>query len=114
MYPTIKDFMKEYNPNRQTIIASEPEKCFFGNSPTLAILNNVYGNNAAAAWLVPELYEISIFCGLKELPDQGQLIKTAKIISYHYHWLKVDELQLFFLDSVHHVISNSIAIIILK
>lgn len=96
MYPTIKDFMKEYNPNRQTIIASEPEKCFFGNSPTLAILNNVYGNNAAAAWLVPELYEISIFCGLKELPDQGQLIKTAKIISYHYHWLKVDELQLFF------------------
>ena len=71
MYPTIKDFMKEYNPNRQTIIASEPEKCFFGNSPTLAILNNVYGNNAAAALLFIRGKRASFITHIKQKRRDG-------------------------------------------
>ena len=95
-HANIKDFIMTYTPERQTEICKNPENCYFGDSPTLGMLNNCYGNGAAEAWLVPEIVESCQFFGLREQPDNFQLEKLVRIIVANYGYLKVDELQLFF------------------
>lgn len=96
LYHTIKDFMLANSPDRQLEVCKNPDKCHFGNSPTLSQLNACYGETAAEAWLVPQLYELSEFEGLKGQADRHQLAKTAKIVSTEFYFLKTDELLLFF------------------
>ena len=96
LYPTIKDFMLANSPDRQLEICNNSDKCHFGNSPTLSQLNACYGDAAAEAWLVPQLYELGDFEGLKGQADRHQLAKTAKIIATEFYYLKTDELLLFF------------------
>ena len=96
IYPTIKDFMLANSPDRQIQVCNNPAKCHFGNSPTLSQLNVCYGATAAEAWLVPQLYELGDFEGLKRQADRHQLAKTAKIITTEFYYLKTDELLLFF------------------
>lgn len=95
-HPTIKDFMLCNNPSRQMILCCSPNYCYFGNSPTLSLLKLAYGSTAAELWLVPQLKSISDYCGLKEKVSEEQLLELATIIATHYHWLKTDELILFF------------------
>lgn len=96
IYPTVKDFMLANSPDRQTEVCADPDGCHFGGSPTLSQLNACYGGTAAEAWLVPQLYELGNFEGLKGQADRHQLAKTAKIIATEFHYLKTDELLLFF------------------
>lgn len=96
MYPTIKDFMLANSPDKQMQVCNNPDKCHFGCSPTLSQLNACYGETAAEAWLVPQLYELGDFEGLKGQADRHQLAKTAKIIVTEFYYLKTDELLLFF------------------
>ena len=96
IYPTIKDFMLANSPDRQTEVCANHYGCHFGESPTLSQLNACYGVTAAEAWLVPQLYELGNFEGLKGQADRHQLAKTAKIIATEFHYLKTDELLLFF------------------
>lgn len=60
------------------------------------MLKLAYGSTAAEVWLVPQLTSVSTFCGLKEKVSEEQLFELATIIATNYHWLKVDELMLFF------------------
>ena len=94
--PTISEFLVAYSPNRQTEICHTPEACYVGDSPTLAMLNTCSGRRAAEAWLVPEIIDACLFCGLKEQPDTYQLEKLVQIIVVNFGYLSVDELQLFF------------------
>ena len=96
LYPTIKDFMLANSPDRQMEVCNNPDKCHLGSSPTLSQLNACYGETAAEAWLVPQLYELGDFEGLKGQADRHQLAKTAKIITTEFYYLKTDELMLFF------------------
>ena len=95
-FPTIEDFMVAVNPDRQLKICEQPETCYFGNSPTLASLNDIYGRGAAEAWLLPEVQEACLFMGIKEMPDNYQSAKLVRIIVQQYGYLNVDEVQLFF------------------
>ena len=95
-FPTIEDFMVAVNPDRQLKICEQPETCYFGNSPTLASLNVIYGRGAAEAWLLPEVQEACLFMGIKEMPDNYQAAKLVRIIAQQYGYLNVDEVQLFF------------------
>ena len=95
-YPTIRDFMSAHNPSRQLEICQFPEKCFFGNSPSLVMLNECYGKGAAEGWLVPEIVDTCLFCGLTEQPGISQLEKLVRIIVTNFGYLTVDEIQLFF------------------
>ena len=95
-FPTIEDFMVAVNPDRQLKICEQPETCYFGNSPTLASLNVIYGRGAAEAWLLPEVQEACLFMGIKEMPDNYQSAKLVRIIVQQYGYLNVDEVQLFF------------------
>ena len=96
LYPTIKEFMLANSPDRQLEVCNNPDKCHFGSSLTLSQLNACYGETAAEAWLVPQLYELGDFEGLKGQADRHQLAKTAKIITTEFYYLKTDELLLFF------------------
>ena len=97
-YATIDDFLLAITPQRQVEICHAPEKCYFGDSPTLAMLNSCYGRGAAEAWLVPEVVDACLFYGLKEQPDNWQVEKLVRSIVANYGYLKVDELQLFFFN----------------
>ena len=97
-YPTVQEFLVAINPDRQLQICSNPEDCYFGNSPTLTSLNKLYGQGAAEVWLAAEVQEACLFMGIKEMPDINQTEKLVKIIALQYGYLKVDELQLFFFN----------------
>lgn len=88
--------MVAVNPDRQLQVCEKPETCYFGQSPTLASLNTIYGRGAAEAWLLPEVQEACLFMGIKEMPDNFQSAKLVRIIVQQYGYLKVDEVQLFF------------------
>ena len=90
--------MVAVNPDRQLQISEHPEECYFGQSPTLASLNVIYGRGAAEAWLLPEVQEVCLFMGIKEMPDNYQATKLVKIIVQQFGYLKVDEVQLFFFN----------------
>ena len=87
--------MVAVNPDRQLQISEHPEECYFGQSPTLASLNIIYGHGAAEAWLLPEVQDACLFMGVKEMPDNYQAEKLVKIIAQQFGFLKVDEVQLF-------------------
>lgn len=95
-YSTGKDFLIAINPARQLQVGINPGECYFGNSPTLASLNKLYGKGTAEVWLSTEVQDACLFMGVKEMPDINQTEKLVKIIVLQYGYLKVDELQLFF------------------
>lgn len=47
-------------------------------------------------WLVPQLYNLSEYCGCKEKLQGKPLEECAFIISTEFYYLKVSELMLFF------------------
>ena len=95
-YGTCESFLLANTPDRQLDICNDLNLCYFGDSPTLSIVRLAYGTNIPEAWLVPQLLDASLFCGLKQDIDKSQMRTLATIIANDYHWLKIDELLLFF------------------
>lgn len=85
-----------YNPSRQTDLCSDAERCIFGNFPTLADLKYYFGDNMPIIWLLPQLLNLSEFCGCKDKLTEGQIEETASLIARDFFYLKVTELMLFF------------------
>ncbi len=77
-------------------LCAEPDLCFFGKFPTLEMLKRAYGNNAAAYWLIPQLNNLSEFCGQKDKLTGIPLEETAWMISNEFFYMKVSEIMLFF------------------
>ena len=96
-FPTFKSFLEYNNPSRQFEIVKHPYKYLFGNSPTLSEVNIAYQNNECSnIWLIPQIADATLSCGLKEDATKGQFQTVAMGISVFYHWLKIDELMMFF------------------
>lgn len=89
-------FMTSLNPVRQLEICASTDDCIFGGYPTLAEVKRDYGSNAATAWLIPQLFDLSEFCGCKGKITDDQMRQVATIIANTYYYLKVSELMLFF------------------
>lgn len=47
-------------------------------------------------WIIPQLYDVSEFCGAKEKLSEEQLKQLAALLANECHWLKATELMLFF------------------
>ena len=47
-------------------------------------------------WLIPQLYNLSEYCGCKEKLQGKPLEECASIIANEFHYLKVSEMMLFF------------------
>ena len=66
-----------------------------GDYPTLIDICNAYGKTFAEQWLYPQIADLSMFTGAKNL-DKEQMEGLASIIAAEYRYLKVTELLLFF------------------
>ena len=93
---TIIDFMKVNSPSMQLQVCKDASTCFFGDFPTLSVIDRTYGEKKSRAWLIPQLVDLSLCCGLKEDASREQLEFTATFIATDFHWLKTSELMLFF------------------
>lgn len=89
-------FLLQYNPNAQKGICTDKRLCFFGRFPTLTMLNNAYGKNFAIVWLIPQITDVSEFCGCKDKITPAQVEQCATLIAQNYFYLKISELMLFF------------------
>ena len=76
-------------------VCSNKDECFFGDYPTLSQLK-CYGSNTPQMWLIPQLQNLSEYCGVKEKLTETQLCELSFIIATEYHYFKISELMLFF------------------
>ena len=97
-FPTFEDFAIANSPSRQITLCHDPEGCVYGDSPTLKLLDVTYGRFASAIWLVPQIADVSVCCGLKEDASEDQIKLVAAAITSKYQYLKTDELLLFFFN----------------
>lgn len=88
-------FMMSFNPDRQFRMCKDKKLCFMGDYPTLAELNMCYGLGSGAIWLVPQLFDLSEYCGVREKMNGYVLEQCAQVIDTEFFWLKVSELMLF-------------------
>ncbi len=97
-YPTVEQFLISavYNPDGQTTLCRNVNDCWFGDHPTLILLDNTYEKDVAEAWLVPQLVNISEYAGSKDKLTKEQVTECAFVIRNNYGYLKVSELMLFF------------------
>lgn len=113
-YPTFNDFAIANTPSRQISLCQDPEQCTYGDSPWLRLLDVTYGRFASAIWLVPQIADISVCCGLKEDASEAQIKLVATAIASKYKYLKTDEVMLFYSISRPVSTNDSIVISILK
>ena len=72
--------MQVMNPELQHVCATNVERAYFGTAPTLFTLRCAYHDEAATEWMLPQLYDLGEYCGVKEKLD---------------NFLKVTEVMLF-------------------
>ena len=95
-YGLRENFLTIFNPDKQREICINANLCFFGDAPTLSQINVTYGRHTAAMWLIPQLYNLSEYCGCRDKLKGKPLEECASVIASEFHWLKVTELMLFF------------------
>ena len=91
----LKELLIDYAPNKQIAICKDEELCYFGESPTLAELNNNYDSEAANAFLIPQLTNIAEFSGCKNIMSSELINECAEMIVAEYYYLKITEVMLF-------------------
>jgi len=95
-YGSRESFLTLYNPAAQREICKDSDDCFFGDHPTLGKIRAGYGENAPVMWLIPQLYNLSEYCGCKDKLQGSPLEDCANVIATDFFYLKVSELMLFF------------------
>ena len=91
-----ESFLEKLNPDVQ-IHFSDFDKVVSESDyyPSINDLCITYGKNFAAIWLVPQIDNLTLFTGAKNITEQ-QHEELSKIIAAEYGYLKVTELLLFF------------------
>lgn len=95
-YGNRQRFLEIFHVTEQTKLTRDPERCYFGQAPTMGMVNTAYGKGTAQEWLTYQLTDLSEFSGAKEKITANQIKQLADIIATDYHWLKVSEVMLFF------------------
>lgn len=91
-----KQFLVEFNPDTQMQICNDATVCITGKYPTLAEVRRDYGTSVPTAWLIPQLQDLSWYCGVRDKLNARQLEECAFVIASDFSFLKVSELMLFF------------------
>lgn len=93
-----KELFEIYNPSIQVYCGSHQEECVMEQSPTLAQVKNLYGEDVVKKWLVIELNDFNSFVGVSE--ERKMNIDVMKLVADmivgRYYYLKLLELSLFF------------------
>lgn len=95
-YVGITEFCEVCSPTAQYRYIGKPIDAFARHAATIADLDVAFGAGSGAAWLVPELLDLSEFCGCKNKLTQDQLRDVAALLSKAYTYIKVSEFLLFF------------------
>ena len=88
-------FLNEFSPDKQIGKCADERVAMLAETPTLTDLNISYGRNTAVMFLIPQLFDISEFCGAKDKFTSRQIEQTAQLIASNYPWLKVLEIMTF-------------------
>lgn len=91
----LESFMRVMNPELQHSCAQHVDRAYFGNAPTLITLRCAYHDEAATMWMLPQLYDLGEYCGVKDKLDKEQMKQLARIIVQEFGYLKVSEVMLF-------------------
>lgn len=83
-------------PDLQVVYGSDADKAFNNDAPELVLLDATYGDGAAAAWLMPQLFAIGEYAGVREKMDEMQTLELAKVIRAKFGHLTVTEMMYFF------------------
>ena len=94
-YHDTQGLLTKANPSMQRWCAENVDQCFFGDFPSLSQLKAL-SRNTPCLWLVPQLVNLSEFCGARDKLTDGQLEDLASIIATDFYFLKISELMLFF------------------
>ena len=89
-------FLNSFSPDKQVVLCADEKNAIVCSSPTLTDLNIAYGKNTSVMFLIPQLFNLSEFCGTKEKFTESQIHETASLIATSYPWLKVKEVMTFF------------------
>lgn len=90
-----KQFMVRFNPKSQHEVCADTQMCVMGDYPTLAEVRTAYGSKIPSAWLVPQLYDLSEYCGCKDKLSVNTLEELASVIAEEFYFLKISEVMLF-------------------
>lgn len=88
--------LSKFNPGMQTRYCRDLERAYFGKAPTLAMLSEAWGRNAAEAWMEIQLNDLSEFAGCKEKLGRRQIADLAVMIIEGYPHFKLTEFMHFF------------------
>lgn len=95
-YGNRENFLQVMNPAVQRYAARNPERCFLGEAPSLALINHTYGSNTATMWLIAQLVDLVAFTNSRQLLNDQQVAMVSEMIAQEYGNLKCSELMLFF------------------
>ena len=95
-YGSREQFLVTFNPDLQREVCGDIKLCFCGGAPSLGLLNATYGERTATMWLVPQLYNLSEYCGCRDKLQGEPLKDCASVIAMDFYYLTVTELMLFF------------------
>ena len=88
--------MLTLNPSVQKIAGRHPERAFFGEAPSLAIMRQTYGDGFPATWLMAQILDLVVYSNSKGTLNDQQAEFLAEAIANEYYYLKASELMLFF------------------
>ena len=94
-HSSLESFMQVMNPEMQHTCARLVDRAYFGTAPTLLTLRCAYHDEAATMWMLPQLYDLGEYCGVKDKLDKEQMKQLARIIVQEFGYLKVTEVMLF-------------------
>lgn len=83
----------------QRFCATNIDRCFTGDAPTLFEVRKAYSLESADSWLDIQLSDLISFCGVKgkdECSTRAILDAVVAVISDNFGYLKLSELMLFF------------------
>ena len=92
---TRSEIFNLYHVSRQIELTNQEDECFFSDAPTLADLNDIYGDGTSQEWLVYQFCDLSEFCGAREKISIPQIRALVELITSEYKWLKLTEIMLF-------------------
>ena len=95
-YPTTGKFILAFHPDKIEHFASYPDRCLFGNAPTLTDLRIAYEGRADIQWLIVQLTTFQEKLNVSQKMTSYQLETLAQTIATEFHHLKASEICLFF------------------
>lgn len=95
-YGNRNEFLTSQNPDAQISVGRLGDQAHFTGSPSLVVLKKTYGENFPVMWLMPQIFDLVVYCNSKSTLNEQQAQFLAEAIAQEYYFLSSDELLLFF------------------